>query len=218
MRGEWTPGQRLPPLSELAAHFRISRTVIRESCSMLVGSGLLELRHGDGTYVREFNEEAIRRPLHAAVLMASSDARALLETGLWLERGTAEAAAGKRTDADLANLAAALFALEEGGGGLDAFLRGEEQFHIALADASGNQAAANLLRVLYQPLAGVLRWLAQDEALLRLAVPLHRALYDSVAKMDAAAAERQLSLYRTLLLDRVSALRRAPLPEKGGSA
>lgn len=174
---------------------------------MLVGSGLLELRHGDGTYARAFDEETFRRPLHAAILLASSEARSLLETGLWLERGTTEAAARKRTDEHCARLMEALFTMETGIGSMDLFLVGEAEFHIALAEASGNQMAVNLLRILYEPLSGVLRLIGRDEEVQRTIVTIHRTIFDSVRGFDPEAAQRQIVLYRTFLLEQATVLR-----------
>lgn len=184
---------------------------------MLVGSGLLELRHGDGTYVRAFDEETFRRPLHAAVLLASSEARSLLEAGLWLERGTADAAARKRTDEHCAQLSEALFTMETGIGSMDVFLMGEAEFHLALAEASGNRMAVNLLRILYEPLSGVLRLIGKDEQIQRTIATIHQTLFDSVKGLDPEAAQRQVTLYRTFLLDRAAELRDVRVEHGPGS-
>ncbi len=203
VRGEWKPGERLPPLADLAAHFRVSRAVIRESCSMLVGKGLLELRHGDGTYVKPFSEDAFLRPVHAAVLMSSSDARSLLEVGMWLEQGIAGAAAKRRSKEHCQALAEALFTMETGVGEPALVLKGEGDFHLTMADAAGNPMAANILRILYHPLSGVLRWLGDEEKIQRAVVALHQSLHDSVVQMDAEAAQRHMAMYRTLLRERI---------------
>jgi GntR family transcriptional repressor for pyruvate dehydrogenase complex len=207
LRGDWLPGQKLPPLADMATRFGVSRTVIREACSMLVGSGLLELRHGDGTYVRQFPEEVFSRPVHAALLLASSDARSLIETGLWLEQGIASVAAVRRTESQLAGLASALYAMTDGETDLATLLYGEYEFHMGMAAATANQIAENLLRILYHPLSGVLRVIGLDGALREEVVSLHRALYDSIACMDAVSAQRQVALYRQLLQERAYLLK-----------
>ncbi len=210
MRGEWMPGQRLPTLADLAAHFQVSRTVIREACSLLIGSGLLELRQGDGTYVRLFSPETILRPMHAALLVGSSDVKGLLEIALWLESGLAPAAAQRRTEAHCAKLAEALFAMETGYPDSAILTEAERSFHLALADASGNVIAANLLRVLYQPLVSVYHLLAKESNFSQVTVAMHRALYDSVCLRNSTGAERQIVLYRQQLLDFAQLLRDMP--------
>src|SRR3990167_2670163 len=45
------PGDKLPTESELMGRFDVSRTVVREAISRLQASGLVETRHGIGTFV-----------------------------------------------------------------------------------------------------------------------------------------------------------------------
>ncbi len=203
MRGEWASGQKLPPLAELAARFAVSKAVVREACSLLMGAGLLEIRHGDGIYVQQLSLDTVLRPLQAALLLGQSDLRALLEVGLWMERGIAVAAAKRRTEADCANLVQALIHMDSGRGNIAVVLEGERMFHVALADASANVMASNLLRVLYHPMSSVMSLLTADTQLEELIMTVHRALYDSIVRMDGEAASRQIEMYRVALQDRV---------------
>ncbi len=208
MRGEWASGQKLPSLAELARHFSVSKAVMREACSLLMGAGLLEIRHGDGIYVQQLSLDTILRPLQAALLLGQSDLRALLEVGLWMERGIAASAAKRRTEEDCAKLIQALFHMDSGKGNMEIVLEGERMFHVTLADAAENAMASNLLRVLYHPLSSVMSLLIADEQLEELILTVHRALYDSIAAMDGDAASRQIEIYRSALQDRVYELRK----------
>ena len=49
--GRLQPGEKLPTEAEIMARFDVSRTVVRESLSKLQASGLVETRHGIGTFV-----------------------------------------------------------------------------------------------------------------------------------------------------------------------
>ena len=49
--GRLQPGDKLPTEAEIMARFDVSRTVVRESLSKLQASGLVETRHGIGTFV-----------------------------------------------------------------------------------------------------------------------------------------------------------------------
>jgi len=90
---------------------------------------------------------------------------------------------------------------------LATLLYGEYEFHMGMAAATANQIAENLLRILYHPLSGVLRVIGLDGALREEVVSLHRALYDSIACMDAVSAQRQVALYRQLLQERAYLLK-----------
>lgn len=50
--GVWGVGQRLPTEPELVAELGISRNTVREAMRVLAFSGLIEIRQGDGSYVR----------------------------------------------------------------------------------------------------------------------------------------------------------------------
>ena len=50
--GAWEVGQRLPTEPELAAELGISRNTVREAMRVLAFAGLIEIRQGDGSYLR----------------------------------------------------------------------------------------------------------------------------------------------------------------------
>ncbi|MFK0072573.1 FadR/GntR family transcriptional regulator [Arthrobacter woluwensis] len=54
--GAWEIGQRIPTESELMERFQVSRGTLREGIKALAHAGVLEVRQGDGTYVRARSE------------------------------------------------------------------------------------------------------------------------------------------------------------------
>ncbi len=50
--GHFRPGDKLPPERELAAHFGVNRTSVREAIKVLEGLGLVSARQGDGVIVQ----------------------------------------------------------------------------------------------------------------------------------------------------------------------
>ena len=61
--GEWPVGERIPTEQELVALLGVGRNTVREAVRALSHGGLLDVRQGDGTYVRATSEVsgAIRR-------------------------------------------------------------------------------------------------------------------------------------------------------------
>jgi GntR family transcriptional regulator len=51
VRGEWQPGDMIPPESELTERYGISRTTVRQVLDMLVNEGLIYRQQGRGTFV-----------------------------------------------------------------------------------------------------------------------------------------------------------------------
>src|ERR1700743_2567561 len=51
--GELQPGQRLPSVRELAKELAINQNTVHHVYQRLTAAGLLDRRHGDGTYVAD---------------------------------------------------------------------------------------------------------------------------------------------------------------------
>src|ERR1700754_628703 len=61
--GDWRIGTRIPPEPELVQALGVGRNTVREAVRALSHAGLLEVRQGDGTFVRATSEisGALRR-------------------------------------------------------------------------------------------------------------------------------------------------------------
>ena len=64
--GRLKSGDRLPPERDLAEKFVVSRTSVREALRALESLGLVEIRPGEGTFVREVSVDALDRAAGAA--------------------------------------------------------------------------------------------------------------------------------------------------------
>ncbi len=97
--GEWPVGQRIPPEPELVTALGVGRNTVREAVRALSHAGLLEVRQGDGTFVRATSEisGAVRR-------MCGTELKEVLQVRRTLEVEGARLAAKHRTDAELARL------------------------------------------------------------------------------------------------------------------
>ena len=51
--GCWQEDQRLPNETDMAKSLNVSRATLREAIGMLVFAGIVERRHGSGTFVRQ---------------------------------------------------------------------------------------------------------------------------------------------------------------------
>lgn len=97
--GQLNPGDKLPTESEIVQQLGVSRTVVREAISRLQASGLVETRHGIGTFVAQQPEHPVSIPLTAVT--TAIDAVSLLEARIALEVEAAILAAQRRTPQQL---------------------------------------------------------------------------------------------------------------------
>lgn len=99
--GRFAVGDKLPTEAEVMAEFGVSRTVVREAISRLAAGGLVETRHGIGTFVLGDADVSAIRLSGADSIAALSDVVAVMELRLGLEPEAAAMAAMRRSDAEL---------------------------------------------------------------------------------------------------------------------
>ena len=83
----WQPGTKIPSENALAGALGVSRVSIREALHMLVSLGLLETRHGGGTFVRENTGESLLDPLLSSLVLEELDILHVLEYRKIAEKG-----------------------------------------------------------------------------------------------------------------------------------
>jgi GntR family transcriptional regulator, transcriptional repressor for pyruvate dehydrogenase complex len=100
LSGEMQPGQSLPSERRLAEVLGVSRPAVREALKRLTAAGLVEVRHGDATTVRDFRRHSGLDLLPRLLLrngeLDLSVARSILETRLHNGPKVAELAAERR--------------------------------------------------------------------------------------------------------------------------
>jgi len=142
--GALTPGDKLPTESEIMRLQGVSRTVVREAISHLQAAGLVETRHGIGTFVLA-PPPAQRLGLDPGTVVTMRDVLAILELRISLETEAAGLAASRRSDEQLALLRGALddflHCCKTGGDTVGADVR----FHLLIAQASGNRYFHDIL-------------------------------------------------------------------------
>lgn len=133
--GAYVVDEQLPTEADLCAEFEVSRPVIREALKKLRDQNLIYSRHGVGSFVRQ---NGVKEPLGFTPLENLTDLRRCYEFREVIEPAAAAAAAERRTEKELTDIASALAELK------DATRRGRHQvdsdfiFHLAIAKASGN--------------------------------------------------------------------------------
>jgi DNA-binding FadR family transcriptional regulator len=211
--GRLPPATRLPTEGRLMAEFGVSRTVVREALSRLQASGLVQTRHGIGSFVVGADDGKGFR-IGPQQLETLRDVIAVLELRIGVETEAASLAAQRRTADNLALMRRALDeiaqAVDEGRDAVAADYR----FHREIARATQNEHFAGLLATLGQKIIPRARLDASGPpdaerlAYLRRVNAEHESIYDAIAAGDAAAARAAM---RTHLANSRERRRRAAL-------
>jgi DNA-binding FadR family transcriptional regulator len=95
--GSWRPGERMPPERELAEALGVSRPSLREALGALQVLGVLETKHGSGTWVAPNASEIVAQSPPANLLGVNADISpvAVLESRLTIEPPIARFAASR---------------------------------------------------------------------------------------------------------------------------
>lgn len=190
LRGELTPGSRLPPEKELSEHLGLSRSSMREAVKALEVIRVLDVRRGDGTYVTSLEPRLLLEAMSFVVdLHGDASVLELFAVRRILERAAAGMAATRVTAEDVDRLRS-LIATVDDSTDVEGLVAHDLEFHGAIADAGGNSYLATLLGSLSTQTvrARIWRGLTQENAVSRT-LDEHRAIVDALAQHDVELAQ-----------------------------
>ncbi|MGG0717961.1 FadR/GntR family transcriptional regulator [Robertmurraya massiliosenegalensis] len=148
LAGNLKPGERLPSERELASHFNVSRTTIREALRTLELNGLIEIRQGGGSYIKVTDFQSKKEDFITAVKFENPLVFEMLELRRALEVESAFLAAKRATSADLEKLRTALNQLTLAQKNPELGLKADLDFHIGIAKATHNSIFIELIDTL----------------------------------------------------------------------
>ena len=190
--GRLKSGDQLPPERDLAAQFKVSRTSVREALRTLESLGLIEIRPGEGTFVRKVSVESLIEPLAHVILSQREAVGELFEARRLLEPALAGLAARRATQDDLLEMERIL---EEQAKEVAAGLTGLAQdaaFHASIAASVRNRAITRIVNALMDLLTQ-----SREESLQTPGRPTrshqdHRRILDAIRRRDEAGARRAM--------------------------
>ena len=218
--GSISPGDKLPTESEIMRIQGVSRTVVREAISHMQAAGMVETRHGIGTFVLE----PAARPtlgLDPATVVTMRDVLAILELRISLETESAGLAATRRTAAHLQQLRAALDGFQSAAAKGEETVAWDVQFHLTIAQASSNRYFHDILshlgtNIIPRSRVNSARITQDDPAnYIDRVSREHEDIFAAISRQDADSARAAM---RTHLGNSRERLRRAQEMIEAGSA
>jgi len=145
------PGDLLPTERELMQVYRVGRSSVREALRILESRGLIQSLPTGGFAIADYGS-----PLHHSIqlllLLQETNLRELFEMRKILEVEVAGLAAAHRSDEDLARMAQAIDDMVEGLSSEDRYIAADLQFHMTVAEASGNRIAVHMMQAIRESL------------------------------------------------------------------
>jgi len=193
--GDYPPGSVLRT-DELAQHFEVSRSVMREAVRVLESMHLVESRRRVGVRVRPKSEWNVYDPQVIRWRLAGADRphqlRSLTLLRSAIEPAAAALAARNATPEQCAELTECALGMVANSRGhqLEGYLFHDVVFHRVILEASGNEMFARLGDVVAEVLTGRTHHDIMFEDPDPAAVTLHVQVAEAVREGDAARAEQ----------------------------
>jgi GntR family transcriptional repressor for pyruvate dehydrogenase complex len=185
-------GRPLDSERVLASRFGVSRSSVRDALRMLETIGLIETRHGQGTFPRELTVDRLVAPL-VSVLTYRRDLRdELMDVRRMFEPAVARVAASRITGEDLAALDRILEAQRRKRKTGESAILEDTAFHAVLARATRNRVLTSIMETLNDLLVESRQLTLEQKGRPERSLKGHEAIVAALRRRDGEAASRAM--------------------------
>jgi GntR family transcriptional repressor for pyruvate dehydrogenase complex len=187
LRGDIKPGDRLPSEQEMMEQLGVGRSSVREAIRSLSVMGLVDVRQGNGAFVRDdsgFFAKAIAR----GSLMSPKTRQQLIEVREIIEAGIASLAAARATEQDIALLRATLEEMRASLDDPERCLDLDLTFHLTLADITQNAILYEIILSIRELMKKFIQDNLRAPGSTAAALHDHQRILDAVEQGDPAVA------------------------------
>ena len=184
-KGEYHVGEKIHTEIELMDIFQVSRNTIREAIQSLTSAGVLEVRQGDGTYVRSNNrfDANMSRKYEEVSIDDISEARNALELTI------VRLASIRRTKEDMKKITEAFLKRNDTRETIKENTRADIEFHVEIAKACHNKIIFDLYQSIYSYLEShIAERQAETSMNFDEIEMLHEKLYIAIKEQDPDSA------------------------------
>ncbi len=186
------PGDPLPPEGQLVEDLGVGRSSVREAVKSLQSVGIVDVRQGDGLYVRELNFDPMLEAFIFGMQFDPTTLAELLQIRIWLEVSVIGDAVEHLTDVDIAKLESILDEWERRVQAGEEYSDLDESFHQIIYGVLHNQTLMNLFSAFWTAFTNL------DAEITRDAEPasvlqFHRSIVDAIRARDAESTRRRLA-------------------------
>jgi DNA-binding FadR family transcriptional regulator len=203
--GKRVPGDLLGGEIEASDALGISRTAYREAIRILAAKGLIESRPKAGTRVRSRKRWNMLDPDVLAWMFEGDPGRdfviQLFELRGVVEPAAAAFAASRRSNADLADMDAALADMARLTLDTSEGRAADQRFHAAILTAARNEPLASLSSTVGAAVSWTTRFKQRLRVRPRDPMPDHRAVYEAILAGDPDGARNAMNELLRLALD-----------------
>ena len=190
--GKYKAGDRLPNEYELVESLQAGRNSVREAMKILSAMGIVEVRRGDGTYVRSQMSPTMFDTVIYSMIYGDSTAESLVELREILDEAALRMACAKATQAEIDAMYANVDAMETAlkSGDLDQVKKLDLEFHMQLLETSRNPFFIRMVRGVYTIFEKAIAEKLEQDQSDSLAAYYHRNMLHCIETRDYANISR----------------------------
>lgn len=151
--GEFVPGEDLPSIQELTELYDVGRSTIREALNTLKLLGLIEMRQGEKSKVKEVDPEKVKLPDFQYALLTEQAILELTEARLLLEKAVVEKLALKEDRSFTKKIEETVRQMQENKDDKDKNVVLDMKFHKLLVEATENTIFIRMLKMISDTMA-----------------------------------------------------------------
>ena len=183
-------GDKIESDRELAVRFGVGRSVIREALKVLGVLGMIDIRPGQGTYISNNVANFFVIPLSWSLFLNRNQVESIIEVRNVLEVKAAYLAAKNKNSEDLNKLHEISHIIHNAYIAKDykTFLEADLEFHICIAECSGNQVIYSMIQTISNLMRHVSGTGMVGDVQLQEIYDEHQKIYGLILASDAKGA------------------------------
>lgn len=209
--GELKPGDQLPPERDFAELLGISRVSLRQALTVLEILGIVEIRHGEGTFVLSNNNGFDNLSVFLSKISNESDPLDILEARKLIEVEIAGLSAKERTEEDLRSIEEILKEMKKKIDNGEDTLIIDLSFHLRISESTHNSVLISIMNyigsLMRQNLWKVVKGLSlTTPGRAEKSLKQHWSIFNAIKDGDAVKAKEAMlehleSIERDLLVE-----------------
>jgi GntR family transcriptional repressor for pyruvate dehydrogenase complex len=192
--GSLQVNDKLPAERQLSEALGVGRSAIREAIKALTVLGVLEVRQGDGTYLKRTDSTLLPQVIEWSLLLGENQALDLIEARKVIEISICRFAAERGKDEEIAELKQIMdrMKLEPAN-----FVELDVSFHLKLAEMSRNSVLKDILSSIQSLLRTWIKLVIESVGDTEFSYKDHSAIFEAVSKRDPDAAALAMEKHMT---------------------
>lgn len=197
------PGDPLPPEGQLVEELGVGRSSVREAVKSLQSMGIVDVRQGDGLYVRELNFDSMLETFLFGMQFDPHTLAELLQIRIWLEVSVIGDAVEHIGPDEIARLESMLVTWEERIQTGEEYSDLDESFHEIIYGVLDNQSLMNLFSVFWVSFTSLENELIHDPDPENV-LEFHKGILDAIKARDPERVRRQLAQHFDHVRERIN--------------